>query len=131
MMEADLRPDSGGGMLETAKRFWSTFRNALENRVDLFLLELKEERIRVVDTVLLVAVIVVCAAMALVLVTFTLVVIFWDSHRLLALGVLSGLYAAGAGTSFWALRRHLRQWEFLKATREQLKKDRACLETRN
>ena len=130
-MESDPKPDSGVGLPETAQRLWRTFRGALQNRVELFLLELKEERVRVFDALFLVVTIAVCAAMALVLVTFTLVVVFWDSHRLIVLGVLTGLYAAGAGTAFWALRRHLRQWDFLKASREQLKKDRACLETRN
>jgi uncharacterized membrane protein YqjE len=125
-MDAEPTSESGGGLLESAKRVWKTLREALENRLDLFLLELKEERIRAFDALLLAATAVVCAAMVLVLATFSIVILCWENHLLLALGGLIAAYSAGAGGAFWTLRRRLRQWESFKATRDQFKKDREC-----
>ncbi len=111
-------------MLQTASQL-------LENRVELFLLELKEERLRLVAALLLALAGGVCALMTLVLLTFTIVVVFWDEYRIPALVLLSVAYAAGAVGAFVSLRRRLRRWQAFAASLEQIKKDRACLETKN
>ena len=116
-----------GGFLATGKRILRSVGDLAHSRLELFLMELKEERIRLVDMLLLLAVCAVCALMTLALLTFTLVVIFWD-HRVLVLVLLTLLYGAGAGGSFWTLRNRLRHWQSFAATMEQIKKDRACLE---
>jgi uncharacterized membrane protein YqjE len=79
---------------------------------------------------LLVAACVVCALMTLALLTFTLVVIFWE-YRVVVLVVLTLAYGAGAGASFWTLRNRLRHWQSFAATLDQIKKDRACLQKPN
>ena len=99
-------------------------------RVELFLVELKEERIRLFDAVLLLLLGVGCTLMTLVLLTFTLVLIFWD-HRVLVLILLTLAYALVAGVALWTLRRRLRDWNAFAATLEEFKKDRACLEKQN
>ena len=81
-------------------------------------------------TVLLVVVCVVCVLMTLALLTFTLVVVFWE-HRVVVLVLLLLLYAGGAGAAFWTLRNRLRDWQAFAATLDQIKKDRACLEKPN
>ena len=96
-------------------------------RLELFLVELKEERLRLFDALLLVMLGVIGALMTLVLLTFTLVLIFWD-YRVLVLVILTLLYGLGAGAAFWTLRNRLREWDAFAATLEELKKDRACLD---
>lgn len=125
----ESQPDSGG-LLATGRRILRLLGSLAHSRLDLFLLELKEERIRVVDALLLVVMGVVCAVMALVLFTFTLVVIFWE-QRVLVLVVLTLLYGVAASAAFLVLRERLRQWNSFSATLEQFKKDRACLEKPN
>jgi uncharacterized membrane protein YqjE len=123
----DETPHEPGGLLTTAKRMLRSVCDLAQTRLELFLTELKEERFRLFDALLLMAIGVVCALMALVLLTFTLVLIFWD-HRVIVLGVLTLLYAAGAGTAFRTLRQRHRNWDAFAATLEELKKDRACLD---
>lgn len=119
-----------GGLLATTKRILRSVGHLAESRVELFLVELHEERLRLFDALLLVAAGVVCALMTLALLTFTLVVVFWE-HRILVLVLLTLVYAAGAGGSFWTLRHRLRHWQSFTATLDQIKKDRACLEKQN
>lgn len=120
-----------GGLLATGKRILRSVCDLAQSRLELFLVELKEERIRLFDALLLVAACVVCALMTLVLLTFTLVVIFWDEHRVLLLVLLTLLYGTGAGASFWTLHNRLCHWQSFAATLEQIKKDRACLQKQN
>lgn len=119
-----------GGLLATGKRILRSVGDLLQSRLELFLVELKEERLRLLDSLFLLAVCAGCAGMTLALVTVTLVVIFWD-HRILVLVLLTLAYGLGAGAAFWTLRQRLRQWQSFAATLDQLKKDRACLQKPN
>ena len=119
-----------GGLLATGKRILRSVGDLAQSRLELFLVELKEERIRLFDALLLVAVGVVCALMTLALLTFTLVVIFWD-NRVIVLVALTLAYGIAAGASFWTLRNRLRHWQSFAATLDQIKKDRACLQKPN
>ena len=111
-------------MLQTLSRF-------LACRVELFLVELKEERVRAVVALLLIVAGGICALMTLVLLTVMIVILFWDQYRLPVLAVLTAAYATGAVSAFVSLRRRLRRWEGFAASLEQIKKDCACLETKN
>jgi uncharacterized membrane protein YqjE len=113
------------GLLATGKRILRSVGDLVQSRLELFLVELKEERLRLFDALLLLAVCMVCALMTLAGLTFALVVIFWE-HRVVVLVLLTLVYAAAAAASFWTLRRRLRHWQSFDATLEQLKKDRAC-----
>jgi uncharacterized membrane protein YqjE len=120
-----------GGWLATGKRILRTIYGLAQTRVELFLVELQEERIRLFDALLLVSACVVCSFMALALLTLTVVVIFWEQHRILVLVLLTLTYAVGAGWSYWRLRRRLAEWQSFSATVEEFKKDQACLEKPN
>ncbi len=108
-----------------------TLSRLLESRAELFLVELKEERVRVIAALLLLLTGVICAMMTLVLVTFAIVIVFWDGYRIPVLVALTAAYAAGAIGAFVLLRRRLHRWQAFAASLEQIKKDRACLETKN
>lgn len=122
---------SEGGLFAALPRLWRTLRLLATSRVELFLLELQEERLRLFDALLLATAVVVCGAFALGLLTLTLVVAFWDQHRVLVLALLTLAFAGGAGGCFWTLRRRLLRWQAFAATREQLKKDCACFTADN
>lgn len=127
----DETPHAGDGLRAVLARMFKTLRDAVENRVELFLVEWREERLWLVKTLLLLAAGIVCALMALLLVTLTVVVIFWDTHRVLALALAAAAYAAIAAGVFAALRCRLRKWQAFSATLGELKKDRQCFEKAN
>lgn len=124
-------PPTEGGILATVTQLFHTLRDVAENRVELFLLELKEERMRLFDALLLAAAGIVCALMTLVMVTLTIVVIFWDTHRLLVLGLVTAAYAAAATVALVKLRSRLQRWQAFSATLQEFKKDRACFKKPN
>lgn len=113
-------------MFSTFTRMLATLGDVAENRVELFVVEWREERFRLLDALLLLLAGTVCALMALLAVTFALVVIFWDTHRLLVLGLVILTYASAAAALFWTLRSRLSRWQAFAETLEQIKKDRAC-----
>jgi uncharacterized membrane protein YqjE len=124
-------PSTENGILATVTRLLKTLHDVAENRVELFLIELKEERARFFDALLLAAVGIVCALMALVMLTFTVVVAFWETHRLPVLVLVTVVYAVAAAAAFINLRARLQRWRAFSETLEQIKKDRSCLEKPN
>ena len=126
----DESENAAGGLLASARRIVRSVCDLAQSRLELFLLEIKEERLRLVQVLMLVAVCVVCTLMTLLLVTFTVVVIFWE-QRGLVLGLLTALYAIVAGGTMWSLRRRFREWQPFASTLDQFKKDRECLGRQN
>jgi uncharacterized membrane protein YqjE len=127
----DETPPAEGGLLSSVTRVFQTLRETAENRLELFLTELKEERIRLFDALLLLGVAVTCALMTLATLTVTVVVFFWDTHRLLALVVVTLLYAVVATSACLKLRSRLQRWESFSATLGEIKKDAACFKKTN
>jgi uncharacterized membrane protein YqjE len=127
----DEAPHEPIGLLARGQRILRTLFDLAQTRLELFLVELQEQRVQVFDALLLVAVCSVCGLLTLVLLTFTLVVIFWETHRVLVLILLTLGYAGGATLAYWNLRNRLQRWPAFAATLDQLKKDRACIEKRN
>jgi uncharacterized membrane protein YqjE len=127
----DETPPAEGGLLSSVTRVFQTLRDLAENRLELFFVELKEERIRLFDALLLAAIAIVCALMTLVMVTFAVVVIFWDTNRLLVLALVTVVYAVAATVAFVKLRARLQRWQAFSATLEEFKKDSACFKKTN
>jgi uncharacterized membrane protein YqjE len=121
---------SRGGILSILAQMLKTLRDAAENRVELFLVEWQEERLRLLDVLLLVMVGTVCASTALLIATLVVLVIFWDTHRMLVLSLLFLAYAVVAATAFRMSYSRLRRWRAFAATLEQIKKDGACFKER-
>jgi len=120
-----------GGVVQTVARLIKTLRALAGNRVELFLLEVQEERIRIFDALFLLAAGLVCIMMALIMITFTVAIVFWDTHRLLVLGLLIAGYAVGAVWALSRLRLLLRRWQAFSATLNQIRKDSECFKDKN
>lgn len=127
----DETPPSEGGIFSGVARLFQTLRDTAANRVELFLVELQEERIRLIDALLWVAVAIVCALMTLLMITLMVVVIFWDTHRLLVLSLVTVAYAVAAVVAMVKLRSQLQRWRAFSATLEQIKKDYSCFKPPN
>ena len=114
-------------MFGSVKRLLNKALAGLENRIELFLVELREERVRVIEAFLLGCVGAMLGFMTVLMTTVTVVVIFWDSARVTVLVVLSVCYCLATVGVFWRLRVRLRNWSSFPATLGELKKDRAWL----
>ncbi len=91
--------------------------------------EIAEGRAGLARIALLAAVAAFCLGLAVVLLVFFLVVLFWDSNRLLAIGVLTGVFAACGIAACLMLRAAIKERpKFLSATLAELRKDATKLE---
>jgi len=120
--------DESPGLFRSARRVLSTTLAVAENRLELFLVELREERFRILNALLLVGALVAVGFLALIMVTLTLVVAFWDTARLTVLITLSLLYLATTAAIFWQLKLRISHWPTFQDSLAELKKDRSCLD---
>ena len=100
----------------------------VQGRIELFSLELQEEKYRLIQTFIWISAAVCTGMLALTFGSFTLVYLFWDSARLAVLGGLTLVYGGALGCICFAFRRYLaRQPKPFAATLDELKEDRACI----
>ncbi|SRR6266540_2531720 len=119
------------GVWASLMRILDTLLATAQNRVELFAVELQEEKCRVVEAMLCAAAVAAFGMMTLTLVTFTVVMLFWENGRLAVLASLSGLYLAGTALAWRVLQSRLKTRSVFAGTVEELKKDCACLGTDN
>src|SRR5260370_34253069 len=100
-------PQTEDGLLAPVTRLLKTLVNLLENRLELFLVEIQEERVRLVDVLLLAAMGGLAALMTLIWITLTVVVICWENHRVLELVFFTLAYAAATAAACLTLRSRL------------------------
>jgi uncharacterized membrane protein YqjE len=126
-MSPETETESDLNLTDTAKRVARRLMVIGQNRVELLMLEMQEER----ERAQLMIVFAVAAAVLGLLAGMTITAIIAlaaGSHFLAALIILAVLYAGGALLLYFKLTQMQRDWEALSATRDQLKKDRECLE---
>jgi uncharacterized membrane protein YqjE len=108
------------------KRLGDTALATAHNRVELFAVELQEEKCRLIQAILLAAAAIALGVTTLTLVTITVVVLFWENGRLPALCVLSGLLLVATFIVVRALNKRLTNAPGFPGTLGELEKDRAC-----
>ena len=123
--------ESKPGVWATLQRILDTLLATGQSRVELFAVELQEEKCRLVEAILWAAAVAAFGMMTLSVVTFALVVLFWENARVPALMALSVIYCIGTGLSWRALRLRLKGRTAFAETLAELKKDRSCFKTNN
>lgn len=119
---------SGGGLASSLRRLAATAVAAVETRFELLVTELEEERVHLFRLVVAGTLFLFCLAMGMVLLTMFVVVLFWDTHRLAALGIATGAFLASALFIGLYVRGQLSgRQRLLSATRSELRKDRERL----
>ncbi len=127
-MAMEPRPANAGQLVEASKRLVRRLLTIGENRFELLMVEVQEERERLLLAILLALGVAGFGLLAGVALTGTIVVLLWEISRVAALLVLTGLYGAVAVTLYLRLALLLRDWQNLPACLDQLRKDRTCLE---
>ena len=118
-----------GQLAANSKHFARRLLTVGENRFELLMVEVQEERVRLLRAILLALGVAAFGLLAGVALTGTIVLLFWKLSPVAVLLSLTGLYGAAAVFLYRRLTVLLRDWQNLPATLDQLKKDRACLET--
>jgi uncharacterized membrane protein YqjE len=121
-------PSNAGQLVTTSKRFARRLLAIGENRFELLMVEVREERERLLRAILLALGVGTFGLLAGAAFTGAVVVLLREFSRLAALLFLAGLYGATAVCLYRRLTRRLREWRNFPATRDQLRKDRAWLE---
>ena len=123
-------PPAPAGYLHSLRTLGDSLLGSVQDRLELFTVELQEEKFRLIQTFLWISAAVFTAMMAITFASLTLVYLFWESSRLAVLGGLTLLYAGALAAIIVALRRFLaRQPAPFAATLQELGEDRTCIRT--
>ena len=93
-----------GGLRRALARAGTSVLMLLRTRLELASIEFREERERTVTRLALVVIAASCLAFATLMASGLVVVLFWDTHRVLAIAVLTLLYAAVGVGALWRLK---------------------------
>jgi uncharacterized membrane protein YqjE len=80
------------GLMESLERLAGTLLAIFQTRLELLSNEMEEERVRIEQMLLYGSVALFFFGLAIMLLTAFIVVLFWDSHRLLVLGGFTALF---------------------------------------
>ena len=116
-----------GEIVAASKQFARRLFAIGENRLELLIVEVQEERDRLLHAILLSLGVAAFGFLALLALNIALVILLWNHSPVLVLLVLTGLYTGIAVMLYRRLTRLLREWQMLSATLDQLRKDHECL----
>ncbi len=121
-----------GGYFDSLRALGDCALAGVQDRLELFSLELQEEKFRLIKTFLWISAAVFTAVMTITFVSLTVVYLFWTEARLAVLAGFAVFYAGTTVAIVVAFRRFLaRQPSPFAATRQEIGNDRACIRTGN
>lgn len=118
-----------GGLLHSIKHLAGTLLAAAQTRLAILATEIEEERLRLEQLLLVALAAAFCLGMAVMLAVAFVVVYFWDTHRLITVGILAAAFLSAAAVCGWILRDNARtRPKPFAVTRGELAKDLASLQ---
>lgn len=106
---AENTQHSAEGLLGSLKSLSSLMVAIAHNRLNLLSTDLEIARERTVSVLMMVLVALFCLCFGALLLALFVVVIFWDTHRLIALGSVTGLFLLIGGLYLWRVLRALKR----------------------
>ena len=119
--------DPGLPLAGTSKRVVQRLLVICENRFHLLMVEMQEERERVIRALILAIGAMTMGLLAMFTLTAIIVIAFWNWSPLIVLAILTAVYGGSAVFLYSRLKQFQRDWRLFTGTLEQLKKDRECL----
>ena len=117
-----------GGLLHSIKHLAHTLLGAAHTRLEIFATEIEEERLRLEQLLLIALGAAFCLSMATILCVTFVLIYFWDTHRLLAVGLLAAAFMVMAAVLGGILRARVKtRPRPFAVTRGELAKDGAML----
>lgn len=123
---------AGKGLLASLTTLAATLVAIAHTRLELLSLDVEEGREHLFSLLVSALVTLFCLGIGMVLATILIVLAFWDTQRLLALGVLTGFYLA-VGMAAWGFAMHKARTKprIFAASLAELTKDRQHLASRS
>lgn len=119
---------ASGGLFESLKTLSVSLISIVQTRLELLSTDVAEEREQLTSFLVLVLVALSFLGVGIVLLAILIVVAFWETHRLLALAGLTGLFlTAGVGLGWYAMHRVRTKPRLFEASLAELSKDRQHL----
>ena len=119
------RAPEAQGLFASLRRLGSTLFATLHSRIELFALELDHASVRITRLVLLGVAALFFLALGAITATIFVIVLFWDSQRLVVIGFLAMLYLVIGGGIFAYVRHEAaRAKRPFSASLEELRQDR-------
>jgi uncharacterized membrane protein YqjE len=119
---------AASGLLASLRRLIGGGAELLQVRLELFGTELEREKLRILGALMRAALALLLVGIGVVMLAAFIVVLWWEQHRLLALGTLT-LVCLGGGAWLWlgAMERLKAPGGLFAASAAELAKDRAVL----
>lgn len=119
---------TAGGLFESLKTLSGSLISIVHTRLELLSTDIAEDREHLITLLVLVLVALFCLGVGVVLLAMLIVVAFWESHRLVALGGLTGFFlAASAGVAWLAIHKIRTKPRLFEASLAELSKDQQHL----
>ena len=126
---AEREGAASGSLLYSIRHLASSLLTAAQTRLEILVTEIEEERVRLEQMLLVALGAVFCIGMGVALCVAFIVVLFWDTHRLAAVGFLAAGFLAAGALLGWSLRDQAKSRpKLFAATRGELAKDQATLQ---
>ena len=117
-----------GGLLHSIKHLAQSLIGAAQTRLEILATDLEEERVRLEQMLLVALAAAFCLIMGVVLCVALIVLFYWDTHRLAAVGILAAGFLGTGALLGWILRDKAKSRpKPFAATRGELAKDRDML----
>jgi uncharacterized membrane protein YqjE len=117
-----------GGLFESLKTLSASIVGIVHTRLELLSTDIAEEREHLITLLVLGLLALFCLGVGVVLLALLIVVVFWESNRLLALGGLTGLFLVTAmGLAWLAMHKARTRPRLFEASLAELAKDRQQL----
>ena len=125
-------PPPSLGLLGSLRALSEILLGTLQDRLELFSVELQEEKFRLIQMFVWISAAVCAGMLATTFASLTLVYLFWESGRLFVLGGLATFFSGVLVAIIIAFRRFIaRQPIPFAASRQELGADRACIRKNN
>jgi uncharacterized membrane protein YqjE len=123
--------EAGTGIVQSLRNLAATLVALVQTRLELLVTEIEEERVRLLELLLWAAGALFCLGVGILLFTILLIAVFWDSHRISVIAVLTGVFlAAGIGLAIGARNRIQIRSRLFSASLNELARDQDQLRPR-
>jgi uncharacterized membrane protein YqjE len=117
-----------GGLFDSLKTLTGSLVGIVHTRLELLSTDIAEERAHLTSLLVLGLVALFSLGVGVVLLAILVAVVFWESHRLAALGGLTAFFLiAGAGLVWFAMHKARTRPRLFEASLAELSKDRQQL----
>lgn len=126
--DSPVRGPPAAGLFASVRDLVATALAIAQTRLELVTTELEEEMHRVAEILVWMFVVVFFAGLSVLMLAVVVVVAFWDEHRMLAAGLMTGVFFGLTAIGLLVVRSKVRSRpKLLEATIEEIRHDRDAL----